>query len=230
MDLKRIEGAAAAVGLRVRGAFLTASEDGVPDAPGRPARSLVMLGNAGPKLWHAFRAAPEVHDGQPHALDRWSRRVIDGLARALGATALYPFAGPPYYPFVAWAKRAEPVAESPLGMLIHPDHGLWHAYRGALAFAEVLALPPRDTRRRPCDSCPTRPCLSACPVAAFSDRGYDVEACVEHIEAPAGADCLDLGCRARRACPVGRDAIYAPEQARFHMLAFQAARRVAKQK
>ena len=37
--------------------------------------------------------------------------------------------------------RAEAVAPSPLGILIHPDYGLWHAYRGALAFAERLALP-----------------------------------------------------------------------------------------
>lgn len=229
MSLQTVEEAAAGVGLQVRGAFLSEPEDGVPDvAEGRPALCLVMLGNAGPGLWRAFQTGPEPSDGKPDALDRWSRRVIDGLARTLDARALYPFGGPPYRPFVAWAKRAEPVAESPLGMLIHPDHGLWHAYRGALAFAEVLALPPRDTRPRPCDSCADRPCLSACPVAAFTDQGYDVEACVDHIAASAGEDCLDLGCRARRACPVGREALYAPEQARFHMAAFQAARKAAR--
>ena len=30
---------------------------------------------------------------------------------------------------------------SPLGILIHPDWGLWHSYRGALAFRERLDLP-----------------------------------------------------------------------------------------
>src|SRR4030095_137820 len=48
-----------------------------------------------------------------------------------------------------WAMRAEAVAPSPLGILIHPDYGLWHAYRGALAFAERLALPPRGARPLP---------------------------------------------------------------------------------
>ena len=33
--------------------------------------------------------------------------------------------------------------------------------------------------------------------------------------------CMDLGCRARDACPVGRDYRYAPGQANFHMQAFR---------
>ncbi len=141
------------------------------------------------------------------------------------ARALFPFGGPPHLPFGAWAKRAEPVAESPLGMLIHPDYGLWHAYRGALAFAATLDLPPRAERPRPCDTCAGRPCLSACPVAAFSEAGYDVAACTDHISAPAGADCMEAACRARRACPVGPEYAYEPAQARFHMKHFLEARR-----
>jgi hypothetical protein len=153
-------------------------------------------------------------------LNRWSTRVIGGLAVRFGAHALFPFGAPPHQPFIAWAKRGEPVAESPLGLLIHPDHGLWHAYRGALAVAEQLALPPSDTRSRPCDLCIERPCLAACPVGAFTAPGYDVAACAGHTSVPTDADCLDIGCRARRACPVGREAQYGPGQARFHMAAF----------
>jgi hypothetical protein len=76
----------------------------------------------------------------------------------------------------------------------------------------------------PCDSCADKPCLAACPVAAFDGKGYAVDACVAHIAAPAGADCLDRGCRARRACPVGREHLYAPAQAGLHMRAFLTAR------
>jgi len=151
----------------------------------------------------------------------------DSIAAALGARALHPFGGPPYLPFVAWAKRAEPVRESPLGILIHPDYGLWHAYRGALAFKERLDLPPPDRRPHPCDSCVDKPCLSACPVAAFSPGGYEVDACAGHIAAAAGRDCLDLGCRARRACPIGRKWWYEADQAAFHMAAFLRARQMA---
>ena len=229
MEIATIEAALAREGLIPRGGFQPLAGDGVPPfADGRPARTLVMVGNAGPEMWRAFAASPE-HDAAPDPLDRWSARVIGDLAQAWGARALFPFGGPPYLPFVAWAKRAEPVAESPLGILIHPDYGLWHAYRGALAFAEALALPPRAERPRPCDTCADQPCLTACPVGAFTTAGddaggYDVSACADHLEAPAGADCMAEACRARRACPIGREYRYAPEQAAFHMVHFLEAR------
>ncbi len=226
MDIATIEQAAAAEGLTLRGAFHPTAADAVPGLlDGRPTCTLVLLGNVGPDLWSAFAAAPEYGDGAPDPLNRWSERVVGALADALGARPLFPFGRPPYRPFVAWAKRAEPVAESPLGMLIHPDHGLWHAYRGALAFAGKIALPAPGRRLRPCDTCATTPCLTGCPVGAFTTEGYDVAACARHVAAPAGADCLELGCRARRACPVGPERQYHPAQARFHMAAFLAARR-----
>jgi len=225
MDMATIEAALAREGLIPRGGFQPGAGDGVPPfADGRPARTLVMIGNAGPEMWRAFAASPE-QDTVPDPLDRWSARVIGDLAGAWGARALFPFGGPPHRPFVAWAKRAEPVAESPLGILIHPDYGLWHAYRGALAFAEEIELPPRDARPRPCDTCADRPCLGACPVAAFTTAGYDVAACADHLSVPAGADCMAEACRARRACPIGRDYLYVPEQAAFHMTHFLEARR-----
>ncbi|HET8727788.1 MAG TPA: hypothetical protein VFO41_09780, partial [Alphaproteobacteria bacterium] len=172
-----------------------------------------------PAMWRAFSASPEIAKEEA-PLDAWTRRVLTGIAAATGALALFPFDGPPHLPFQRWARRAEPVHASPLGILIHPEHGLWHAYRGALAFATTHPLPPREARPNPCDACAGRPCLSACPVGAFVDGRYDVDACAQHLAGPAGADCLELGCRARRACPVGRDAAYAPEQAGFHMRAF----------
>ncbi len=213
-------------GLRARGGFRPNPDDGVPVLPdGVPAAAVVLAGNAGPGMWQAFSQSPEAADGTPDPLDRWSLRMLSELAHQLGGHALFPFGGPPYLPFQRWALRAEPVHASPLGVLIHPFHGLWHAYRGALAFAEPLDLPPREDSPSPCASCPDKPCLSACPVTAFSADGYDVPACVRHSTEPDGQDCLDSGCRARRACPVGQEAVYLPAQAGFHMAAFLDARR-----
>jgi hypothetical protein len=224
MDLPSIERLVAVHGLHLRGGFHPAADDGVPPlADGRTPATLILIGNVGSSLWPAFSSAVEAGDGAPDPLNRWTQRVIGGIAREVGAEPLFPFGGPPYLPFQRWAMRAEAVAPSPLGILIHPDYGLWHAYRGALAFAERLALPARVDRPRPCDSCPNRPCLSACPVGAFSERGYDVPACVGHIGSPAGAACMDGGCLARRACPVGPGYGYGAVQARFHMAAFLAA-------
>jgi hypothetical protein len=222
VDLTSLAGRVAVHGLDLRGAFHPESADGVPVLPtGQVPGTLVLVGNVGSGLWAVFAQSAEVQDGAPHPLDRWTRRVLDRIAAEVAAAPLFPFNGPPYLPFQRWAMRAEPVAPSPLGILIHPDYGLWHAYRGALAFAEQLASPPRAERTRPCDSCTDRPCLSACPVTAFTKRGYDVPACIGHIEGPAGGECMSGGCLARRACPVGTKFEYGKEQATFHMDAFR---------
>ena len=219
MLLSSLAARIAAAGLTFRGAFHATEADDPPTLPdGRRAVTIVLMGFAGPGDWPGFAGSPEAADGLPNALDRWSWRVITTLAEAAGAIALFPFGGPPWLPFLRWAQRAEPVRPSPLGLLIHPDWGLWHAYRGALAFAETLDLPPPDTRPSPCETCADKPCLSGCPVGAFGPDGYDVPKCKTHIASPAGADCMALGCRARRACPVGRP--YDPEEASFHMRAF----------
>jgi hypothetical protein len=223
--LARIEAGLADEGLVLLGAFHPAPEDAVPAQPdGRPSRTLLLAGNAGGSLWARFSAAPEAGDGRPDPLDRWSARVIGALAAAAGGLALFPFGGPPYLPFQRWARRGAPLSASPLGVLIHPDYGLWHAFRGAVALAEALPLPPAEARPSPCDSCAGRPCLTTCPVNAFTAAGYAVADCAAHVAAPAGQDCLDRGCRARRACPVGRAWHYPAGQARIHMTAFIAAR------
>lgn len=220
-----LETGLAGEGLVLLGAFHPEAADAVPAlSDGRACRTLLLVGNVGGSLWTRFSAAPEAGDGAADPLDRWSARVIGALAAAAGGEALFPFGGPPYLPFQRWAKRGAPLGQSPLGMLIHPDYGLWHAYRGAIALAEALPLPPRDPRPSPCESCAGRPCLSACPVDAFTATGYDVTACAAHVAGPDGGDCFERGCRARRACPVGRDRHYPAAQARFHMAAFIAAR------
>jgi hypothetical protein len=218
MDYGAIAAALEPHGLIARGGFRPVPDDLVPGAP----EAVVLVGNAGPALWRVFAAH---RTPGSHPMNRWTRQVLDAVATDLGATALYPFDGPPWPPFQRWARKAEAVYPSPIGMLIHPDYGLWHAYRGALAFdCEVDGLPARDARPSPCETCADKPCLSTCPVGAFTGERYDVDACAGHLRRPQGADCLDLGCRARRACPVGRDATYDPAQARFHMDAFLAAR------
>ena len=210
----------AAAGLLLRGGFHPAPGDGVPPLPGGgDAGTVLLVGNAGPAMWAAFeRDAVSRIPADP--LNRWVREVLGGLAEGLGATALYPFVGPPYLPFQRWAQRVEPVHPSPIGILIHPDYGLWHAYRGALALAHTMTLPPAERRPSPCESCQAKPCLTTCPVDALSVGRYDVPACLDHVTVAAGMACRDGGCRARRACPVGRDYAYGPEQAGFHMAAF----------
>ena len=140
-------------GLAAHGAF--ALDDDERQGELADVATIALVGLAGRRGWAAFSASPEAQDGAADPLDRWSRRVVDALAAGLGARALYPFDGPPHWPFQRWARRAEPMHVSPLGLLIHRSDGLWRGYRGALAFAERLAVPPpracgepvRDLRR-----------------------------------------------------------------------------------
>lgn len=208
-------------GLTPRGAFAVTGEDGVPDlAGGRPARAAILIGNSGAAMWARFSRE---QDPSTDRLDEWSRQVIGDLARRFQARAVFPFDTPPW-PFQRWAARAEGCRPSPLGIYVHPRYGLWHAYRGALLLASpILSATPAPTPAitdHPCDRCRDRPCLAGCPVGAFTDPGYDVARCAAHLGTPAGHDCMDRGCLARHACPVGREFTYEPAQARFHMRAF----------
>jgi hypothetical protein len=217
-NLARVLAAIRRAGLLPRGA-LHLDESERTGALGE-VRTIVLAGMAGRDGWSAFAASPEASDGLQHPLDRWSRRMIERLAGELGGRALFPFEGPPFLPFQRWAQRAEPVHSSPIGLLIHPHYGLWHSYRGALSFAQELAMPEPPAVPSPCETCSGRWCLSACPVGAFSSLGYDVAACASHLNSEAGRDCMAAGCLARRACPIGVDHAYGPEQASFIMRAF----------
>lgn len=195
-------------GFRLNGAFH--GEDG---------GTVVVVGHAGPLLWQRFTAARP--DG-PDPLDRWTRATLAPVAERVGASLVLPNDGPPWHPFQRWAVRAEAVHPSPLGLLIHPQFGLWHALRAALLFPDARALPPRPETASPCAACAARPCLTACPVGAFNGTRYDATTCAAHVGSAAGTDCRERGCRARRACPVGRDRAWGDAQQAFHMAAFLA--------
>jgi len=215
-------------GLRVCGAWIPTDADLLPSLPGGRAAAVVwMVGQIGSQSWNAFATSPIFSDGQAHPMDRWSKSIAEPLARNWGGLALFPSDGPPYLPFARWSARAESLQSSPIKLQIHPDYGLWHACRFALALptlksedaseaARVAHLPAADLCRR----CEGQPCLRACPVQAFSETGYDVPRCAAHLHAPQGAACMSEGCLARRACPVGTPYRYAPAHAAFHMASF----------
>jgi ferredoxin len=209
--------ALAAHGLILRGGFHTAPEDGLEAG----VATVLLVGNAGPAMWAAFSA--DMPEG-PDPLDAWTRATIDPIAAGFGAQVAYPFEGPPYLPFQRWAVRCDDVHPSPIGVLVHPVYGPWHAYRAAVLLAERIELPAPVRSPSPCAACAAKPCLTACPVGAFSPAGYDVPACTTHIRSRSGTDCVARGCLARHACPVGTAFRYDDAQSAFHMAAFERAR------
>lgn len=215
MGLTEIEHLVQTEALCVFGAFHPSAEDLTPDGT----RTLLLLGPREPGFWVHVTASPEFQDGAPNPLDRWSQRVISALAATLNATALFPFGGPPYQPFLRWAERSGRAWQSPAGPLVHDMAGMMVSYRGALALTEALDLPAPPSK--PCDSC-AQPCLTACPVSALSaDQGYELTACHTHLDTTAGSEtCMAAGCLSRRACPISQGYARLPDQSAFHMASF----------
>ncbi len=198
----------------VAGAFHPGPDDGLP----ADIATLVLLAPAEPGFWAHLAAAPEWVDGTPDPVDRWSARVIGTLAADLGGRAWFPFGGPPYSPFFAWARKSGRAWTSPVTLLVHDVAGLMISYRGAIGLTTRLELPALP--ERPCDSCETRPCLSACPPRALTQDGYDLPACHAFLDRAEGRDCLEQGCGVRRACPVSQAYGRLPEQSAYHMRLF----------
>lgn len=191
------------------------------DADDLDGQTLVMLGPREPGFWPHFTASPEANDGQDDPLDRWSERVVREAARDLNARALFPF-GTPRHPFMSWALRTGRAWASPVHLLVHDTAGLWVSYRGALLLPDRVALPPAPDN--PCDSCDSRPCLSACPVSALTATGYDLAACHTFLDTPQGQNCMKSGCDVRKACPQSQKYHRMNAQSAFHMDQFHSCR------
>lgn len=223
-------------GLHAIGWFNIRSEDTSFDT-GFAANAPALLFGSNALMWDIFTDSPEHSDGQDNPMDRFTRRVVTQAVSEIApsGTAIFPF-GTPVYPFQRFAKRAAGLQSSPIGILMHPRFGLWHALRAAVVFsnADQVVSPPHKLNH-PCDDCVGKPCLTACPVDAFSSAGFAVKSCRSYLESTSGTklmassssgdstlpDCNSDGCHARNACPVGTQWRYSQAQLRFHMAAFK---------
>nr|WP_252734461.1 ferredoxin [Octadecabacter sp. B2R22] len=174
--------------------------------------TMILLGPAD-GFWDYVTEHPAFTGDNP--LDAWSLAAISDIAKHLDAQAVFPFGGPPFNPFIAWALNSGEAWQSPVGLLVHKDAGLLVSYRGALRFTGQIELPKQSTS--PCDTCTTRPCLTACPVSALGPNSYDVQGCKAHIETDAACR---AACRVRMSCPISQSYPRDPAQTAFHMEAF----------
>ncbi len=216
-----IEEALAASGLILRGGFNFTEADAAPASlTGEPAKAVLLVGQAGAAPWpHFLRWRKKKARDMENPLDAWSREVIGEIAARFGARAVSPN-DRPFLPFQQWAMRAEGLKPSPLGILMHPQYGLWHAYRGALLFNHEIEARTPDKVNHLCDTCIGKPCMKSCPVDAYSPTGFAYQDCLAHVRGVAGEPCMSFGCFDRNACPYGTAYRYPSEVQAFHMAAF----------
>lgn len=213
IDYEDIEPHLKPLGMRLRGGFYDLDAD----------HTLVLIGNVGSDIWGPFSRDQDKWV-EPNPLDHWTEVNLSKIADRLKGDMIFPFIGPDYAPFQTWALRADCVYASPIGPLIHPEYGLWHAYRAALVFkSKIKNLPQSSKHASPCETCVDKPCVQSCPAHVFDAGDYDVPGCVTHLQGNVDNLCLSRGCLARRACPIGVKYQYNGEHSAFHMERFLSA-------
>jgi len=175
------------------------------------AQSVLVVANAGRGLWHCFQRAPEFAL-ETDPLDTYTRRCLRDASEPDAAFALYnDKRHDSYLPLVALAREAGLGSPGRIGVLLHPVYGPWISFRGVVFVRErILAEHPKPFD--PCTGCPA-PCASACHGNVVRPEGLNAEGCYNSrltLEACA------LRCDARRACVVGPEYAFSPEQEAHH--------------
>ena len=173
----------------------------------------------GAQFWRSFSSErPEGAD----PIEAWTKRVLEEIAAELGAKVLLASTGPPFLP-LEWAKRSEPVTESPIGLLIHPvmDYGMssGHAAVPRETLTEARSRAPGAQGMSPCDTCVDQPCMRACPVKVVNGDIFDVAACLALLVRRKGLIVLVAAARPPRVPRWKRLCLW-PAQALHHMQGF----------
>lgn len=171
---------------------------------------LLLLGSTGTSYWRAITPLPE---DEPHPIDHYAITQVEMAFKDRPLQILYP--GNHLLPLAELGKLAGWHYTSPLGLGIHPEHGLWYAYR-VLALVQDVEPGPRMPQigKHPCQSCEDSPCIAACPARAIDAKGTDIKACIE-FRLLEGSPCEET-CVARLACPVGLGSRYEKDQISYH--------------
>lgn len=185
---------------------------------------VALVGNHGRQLWDCL---PANWQQQKHPIDDFSEATVSRVLTATignsGWTMLFPDRSSLAVPALQDLGRAAGWHNpSPLGNGIHPEHGLWFAYRSVVAIDfEIASLGASSALPAegfgddsPCISCIEQPCIKSCPPSALSvGNAPDLMACVNFRssdQSPCAEQCL-----ARQQCPIGVQSRYADEQIRY---------------
>jgi hypothetical protein len=180
---------------------------------------LVLLGHGGKRFWNELKreGIEPFHSEVP--VDFFSQKIAEQLVSDYWGAAsiewLYP--GNAAISLQQLGKLAGWHHDSPMGLGIHPEHGLWFAYRAL--FLIKAALPPTSQlqSRSPCVSCSLKSCLSVCPAGALNTSEFVDLGCCGEFRIQDNSPCEDR-CLAREACPVATQNQYDREQISYHYL------------
>ncbi|MCW8906413.1 MAG: hypothetical protein OQL28_04125, partial [Sedimenticola sp.] len=175
---------------------------------------VILIGHGGRRLWQSLQQAHWHHadpiDNFSHAAaNRFCQQLLQGYRHQV----IYPGTCP--VPLQQLGIRAGWHSDSPLGLGIHPEWGLWFAYRAAILTDAPLPEIRQPNPAAPCDQCLDQPCISHCPARALSaTRQIDMSRCGDY-RLQEDSTCSDR-CLARLSCPVAGEHRYTLEQITYH--------------
>ena len=175
---------------------------------------LVLLGHGGRRLWAALQEwGGQTADPVDDYSTQITRQFIHHYLNDPPIYWLYPDTPylVPLQQLGTWAGWSYP---SPLGQGIHPEFGVWFAYRAAFLTTAVLPLRVTPKRPSPCASCTEKPCITTCPVGAVQPDRFDVDGCARY-RLRTHSPCADR-CLARLACPFFPEHHYTLPQIQYH--------------
>jgi len=177
-------------------------------------RQLLVFGHGGHRMWQAL--AGSKWKGDEHPIDRFSADVVARFFAEENRTSRYTLLFPQQpgvIPLQQLGKLAGWHHASPFRIGVNARWGSWFAYR-AVVLADTSFTPTAPmSEPSPCESCPDKPCLSACPVASV-DGLIKLDACMDE-RLQASSPCA-VTCLARLACPVKAMERYSEEQIAYH--------------
>jgi epoxyqueuosine reductase len=172
---------------------------------------VVLVGSTGGAMWASMEAGGFLDRPHPVNDHAWAALdLFEGELRAEGRRTLRAWPRPPGSPgpepsplkitrlgeLAGWGKR------SPLGIGMHPRHGLWVGYRGVILVDGEFEGQREPPAAHACDTCESTPCVTVCPPSAIEiggGKGIAADACFgERLRE--GAVCKTQ-CLARLACP-----------------------------
>lgn len=173
-----------------------------PEEPwlGQPAHLAVVFGNHR-RLWTVLGQQQRLAAVDP--IDHWVTTRLEAALRGTPVVERHWAHAAPPPPILRMAFASGLLSPSPIGLGLHPRHGLWSAVRAVVSFSVPWTEPAAPATRSPCEGCPA-PCAAAAAPLPLPQSREDLRA--------AWRDWV----RVREACPVGAAWRYSDAQLRYH--------------
>jgi epoxyqueuosine reductase len=187
------------------------------------AKSVILVGFAGRGFWEILQGFlkenPGFRDTREDWIDDYTVLRFMHVARILedekvDYEMVFPFgSGELSLDFSKLGELGGVGTKSLMGILIHPEYGLWISLRGAIVTdLEFDYYDEPLLSFNPCHHC-FKPCISACPASTVSERDWNYVVCMKFRLS--NNTCRD-NCVSRRACPYGKEHQYSEAQLAHH--------------